>query len=264
MSVSLCGFDSRPGHKNIMATLFLIITFTFLVSLLSFIGIFTLSLNDKILKKVLFYFVSLSIGGLMGGAFLHLLPETIDKLGNGNAYLFVLFGFFLFFLIEKIIHWRHCHESDCHVHTFAYMNLIGDGIHNFLDGLIIAAGFMASPGLGIASTAAIFLHEIPQEFGDFGVLIYAGIEKKKALLLNFFTALAAVFGGIIGYYFLSFAQSASPLLLAFAAGGFIYIAASDLIPEIRKENNVKKNILNFCIIFIGILIMYFLKFIGVE
>lgn len=247
-----------------MDTLFLIILSAFLVSLISFIGIFTLSLNEKILKKTLFYFVALSVGGLMGGAFLHLLPEAIEKLGDARAFLYVLIGFFLFFIIEKIIHWRHCHDGHCPIHTFAYMNLIGDGIHNFIDGLIIATGFVVNPGLGIASTAAIFLHEIPQEIGDFGVLVYGGVDKKKALLLNFLTAVTAVLGGIIGFYLLSFAENISGFLLAFAAGGFLYIAASDLIPEIRKEADIKKSFLNFGIIFLGIFSMYLLKFLGVE
>ncbi|TSC95094.1 MAG: zinc/iron permease [Parcubacteria group bacterium Licking1014_1] len=246
-----------------MAILFLIILGAFLVSLVSFIGVFTLSLNEKILKKTLFYFVALSVGGLMGGAFLHLLPEAIEKLGDVKAFLYVLIGFFLFFIIEKVIHWRHCHEGHCPIHTFAYMNLIGDGIHNFIDGLIMAAGFIVSPGLGIASTIAIFLHEIPQEIGDFGVLIYAGINKKRALLLNFLTAITAVLGGIFGFYLLSFAESVSGFLLAFAAGGFIYIAATDLVPELDKEKNIKKSIFNFIIIFFGIAIMYLLKFLEI-
>ena len=247
-----------------MAVLFLIILSTFLVSLLSFIGVFTLSLSEKILEKILFYLVALSIGGLMGGAFLHLLPEASEKFGNSNVFLYALAGFFLFLIIEKIIHWRHCHEGHCPVHTFAYMNLIGDGIHNFIDGLIMAAAFISSPGLGVASTIAIFLHEIPQEIGDFGVLVYGGIKKKRALLYNFLTAVTAVFGGIFGYYFLSATDAASKFLLAFAAGGFLYIAASDLIREIRKENNVKKSVLNFIFIFLGLLAMYLVKFLGAE
>ena len=247
-----------------MATLFLIIIFTFLVSLASFVGVFTLSLKEKILEKVLFYLIALSVGGLMGGAFLHLLPEAAEKFDNGNVFLYVLAGFFLFLIIEKIIHWRHCHIEHCKIHTFAYMNLIGDGIHNFIDGLIMAAGFITSPGLGVASTLAIFLHEIPQEIGDFGVLVYGGFSRKKALFLNFLTALTAILGGVLGFYLFSFIDIASKFLLAFAAGGFLYIAASDLIPEIRKEIDIKKSFLNFGIIFLGILLMYLLKFLGVE
>ncbi len=245
-----------------MPTLFLIILFTFLVSLASFIGVFTLSLSKEILNKAVFYLVALSVGGLMGGAFLHLLPEASQKLSAENVFLYTLGGFFLFLIIEKIIHWRHCHKGDCSIHTFAYMNLVGDGVHNFIDGLIMAAAFITSPGVGIASTIAIFLHEIPQEIGDFGVLIYGGLSRKKALFFNFLTALTAVIGGVFGYYLLSFTEMASVFLLPVAAGGFLYIAASDLIPEIRKENDVKKSVLNFVIIFLGILAMYFLKSFG--
>jgi len=247
-----------------MAILLSIIISTFLVSLASFIGIFTLSLKERILNKTLFFLVSLSVGGLMGGAFLHLLPEAVEKFENGDVFLYTLAGFFLFLIIEKIIHWRHCHEDHCPIHAFAYMNLIGDGIHNFIDGIIMAAGFIASPGLGIASTFAIFLHEIPQEIGDFGVLIYGGFSRKKALVFNFLTALTAILGGVFGFYLLSFTEVASKFLLAFAAGGFIYIAATDLIPEIRKETNIRKFITNFLSIFLGILLMYFLKSLGVE
>ncbi|MFH1968123.1 MAG: ZIP family metal transporter [bacterium] len=243
-----------------MPTLFLIILSTFLVSLVSFVGVFTLSLSKEVLNKILFYLVSLAVGGLMGGAFLHLLPQAIEQTGATNVFLYTLVGFFLFLVIEKVIHWRHCHESDCPVHTFAYMNLIGDGVHNFIDGLIVAAAFIAGTGLGVASTVAIFLHEVPQEIGDFGVLVYGGISRKKALFYNFATAVTAVFGGIVGYYLLSFTETASAFLIPVAAGGFLYIAASDLIPEIRKENNVKKSILNFVIILLGILAMYLLKF----
>ncbi len=246
-----------------MAALFLIILSTVLVSLLSFVGVFTLSLKKDILNKVLFYFVALSVGGLMGGAFLHLLPEAIEKFGNGASFLAVLAGFFLFMIVEKIIHWRHCHKDHCPIHTFAYMNLLGDGIHNFIDGLVIAASFMAGAGVGVAATTAVFLHEIPQEIGDFGVLLYAGVKAKKALFYNFLSAVTAVAGGIFGFYLLSYTEVFSKYLIAFAAGGFLYIAASDLIPEIRKENDVKKSVINFAVIFLGILAMYLIKFLEI-
>lgn len=219
-----------------------------------------MAFSKETLKKVLFYLVALAVGGLMGGAFLHLLPEAIDKMETMNVFLYALTGFFLFLIIEKVIHWRHCHEGDCPVHSFAYMNLIGDAVHNFIDGLIMAAAFISGTGLGVASALAIFLHEVPQEIGDFGVLVYGGIERKKALFYNFLTAITAVLGGIIGYYFLSFAEISSAFLLPFAAGGFLYIAATDLIPEIRREDSIRKSVLNFSIIFLGILAMYFLRF----
>jgi len=158
-------------------------------------------MKENLLNKILTYLISLSIGGLMGGAFLHLVPEAVEKFENGYAFLAILAGFFLFLIVEKIIHWRHCHDGHCSVHTFAYMNLIGDSIHNFIDGLIIAGTFLINAGLGITSAIAIILHEIPQEIGDFGVLIYGGMKKKRALMMNFLTALFSVAGGIIGFYF---------------------------------------------------------------
>jgi len=168
-----------------MIELAYILISTIMITFIAFIGIFTLSINENILKKIVLVLVSLSAGALMGGAFLHLIPESIEVASGSNIFIIVLIGFIIFFIIEKILHWRHCHDGKCDVHTFHYMNLIGDSIHNFIDGLIIAAGFMVSIPLGFTTTIAIVAHEIPQEIGDFGVLIYGGFEKKKALILNF-------------------------------------------------------------------------------
>ena len=168
----------------------------------------------------------------------------------------MILGFILFFLIEKILHWRHCHEEHCQIHSFAYINLFGDSVHNFIDGLIIAASFVASIPLGITTTLAVALHELPQEIGDFGVLVYAGFKRSKALLMNFLTAITAVLGGLIGFYLSSYAESFMMFLLPFAAGGFLYISASDLVPELRKELNMKKFSLIFITFLVGIAIMY--------
>jgi zinc and cadmium transporter len=142
------------------------------------------------------------------------------------------------------------------------MSLLGDSIHNFIDGIIIAGSFIASFELGIASVIAIVIHEIPQEIGDFGVLVHGGMRKKQALFFNFLTALAAVLGGIAGFFVITYFEVSLSFLLAFAAGGFIYIAASDLIPELRKEQKLARSLLHFAIIIIGIIIMYFLKILG--
>lgn len=238
------------------STLLWIILSTFLVSLISFIGVLTLSIKQKILNKILLHLVSLSAGALMGGAFLHLLPESIEESKNLNVFLYVLVGFIIFFLIEKLLHWRHCHKQNCSIHTFAYMNLVGDCIHNIIDGLIIAAGFITNIQLGIVTTLAVAMHEIPQEIGDFGVLVYGGFKKTKAVFLNFVCALTAILGGILGYLLSGNIASSSMFLLPFAAGGFIYIAASDLIPEIKKEINVKSWTITFLVFLLGILIMY--------
>lgn len=256
-----------------MNTLLWIIASTFIISLLSFVGVIALSLKEKLLEKILLFMVSLSAGALMGGAFLHLIPEAIETQGvNLNIFLYVLVGFLLFFLIEKGLHWHHCHK--CHydhkdkdhrgkcVHTFTYMNLCGDAVHNFVDGLIIAASFVVSIPLGFTTSLAIILHEIPQEIGDFGVLLYGGFTKKKALLMNFLVALTAIIGGIVGYFLASFTESIIIFILPFAAGGFIYIAASDLIPEIRKEVSLKKSLVNIIIFVLGIALMYAIKFLG--
>jgi zinc and cadmium transporter len=242
-----------------MHVLLSIVIGTIIVSLLSLIGISVLWVKDKILSKILIYLVCLSIGALIGGAFIHLIPEALSTLNYTNVFAFVIIGFLLFFVIERLFHWRHCHEKKCKIHSFAYMNLLGDGIHNFIDGLIIAASFIADSSLGLASILAIATHEIPQEISDFGVLVYAGITKKKALLFNFLTALTAILGGIIGYFLFSYIYISLGYLLSFAAGGFIYIAASDLIPELKQEKGLLKPLLHILVIIIGIILMYLLK-----
>lgn len=261
----LDGAKASLANGDTDMTLFLIILSTIVVSLISLLGVLTLSLKEKILDKMLFYLVALSIGAMMGGAFLHLIPEAVEKAeGREDVFLYVLGGFFLFLLIERVLHWRHCHEGHCPVHTFAHMSLIGDGVHNFIDGLIIAGSYLVDAKLGVASTLAIILHEIPQEIGDFGVLLFAGFKKKTALYFNFISAALALAGGLAGYFFFSLTGSFTALLLPIAAGGFIYISASDLLPEIRKEMNLNKSIYSFLLILAGFLMMYLMKFMGAE
>jgi zinc and cadmium transporter len=243
-----------------MTTFSWIFISTTIIALFAWVGIFTLALKEKLLEKILLFLVSLSTGVLMGGAFLHLLPEAAEKFESANIFLYVLIAFVTFFLIEKLLHWRHCHKGHCQVHTFGYMNLFGDSVHNFIDGLIIAASFAVSEKLGLVTVLAVALHEIPQEIGDFGVLVYAGFRKELALVLNFFIALTIVLGGIFGYYLSVYIESSIKFLLPFAAGGFIYIAASDLIPEIRKETGLLKSLVSFGIFLAGIVLMYLLRF----
>ncbi len=232
---------------------------TFIVSLISFVGVVSLALNDKILNKILLILIGLSAGALMGGAFLHLLPEAVEKSDRLDIYFLVLVGFILFFLVEKVLHWRHCHKGQCDVHTFHYMNLVGDSLHNFIDGLIMAASFVVSLPLGITTTIAIAAHEIPQEIGDFGVLLYGGFSKRKAILMNFVVALTAVFGGIVGYFISNLVEDVILYILPFAAGGFIYIAATDLVPEIRKELDMRKYMATLLVFICGILLMWITK-----
>jgi len=240
-------------------TLSLILVSTLLISLGALVGVFTLALKEKLLEKILLNLVSISAGALMGGAFFHLLPEALESLSADLSFSLTLLSFILFFLIEKIFHWRHCHKGHCEAHTFGLMNLFGDSLHNFLDGLIIAAAFGAGKSLGIATTLAIALHEIPQEIGDFGVLLYSGWEKKKALLANFLVALTVVLGGVLGFYLATISAVFIPYLMPVAAGGFLYIASSDLLPEIRKETNFKKSLSSFLLFLLGIAMMYGLK-----
>ena len=244
-----------------MLQLTYIILTTFAIALIAFIGIFTLAMKEHLLNKILLVLVSLSAGALMGGAFLHLLPEAVEKSEGTDIFLFVLVGFLLFFVIEKVLHWRHCHKGKCDVHTFHYMNLIGDSVHNFIDGLIISASFIISIPLGFTTTIAIAAHEIPQEIGDFGVLIYGGFEKKKAIVLNFIVALTVVAGGVVGYFISKSIEQVAVYLLPFAAGGFIYIAATDLVPEIKKELDIKKSMATIFVFICGVLIMWLVKFV---
>lgn len=245
-----------------METLIYIIITAFIISLGALVGIFTLALREDKLSKILLFLVSLSAGALMGGAFIHLLPEAAEEIEENTLFTIVLSSFIFFFFVEKLLHWRHCHKGECKVHTFGYMNLFGDAIHNFIDGLIIAVTFLTDIRLGIISSFAVALHEIPQEIGDFGVLLYAGFEKKKALVANFLVALTVVIGGIVGYFLSFYLENFIPYLLPFAAGGFIYIAASDLMPEIRKETSLKKSMVSFGVFLIGIAIMVLAKLFG--
>ena len=232
----------------------------FLVSLISLIGIFTLSLRQKTLENILLYLVSFSTGALFGDAFLHLLPEIARENGfNLLVSLSLLGGIVFFFIVEKFICWRHCHvpTSKEHPHPFAFMNLLGDGVHNFIDGLIIGASFLIGMPVGIATTIAVILHEIPQEIGDFGVLVYGGFSKKTALFLNFATSLTAFLGVFLGIFLGSLPQI-NLFLIPFAAGGFVYIAGSDLIPQLHKERKPLKSFFQLLSLTGGIFIMVLL------
>ena len=234
-----------------------------IVSSISFLGVFTLSMQADKLRKILLYMVSFSAGALFGDVFIHLLPEVIAEFGFGvNISIYVMFGIGFSFIIEKFIHWRHCHIHNVneHVHPFAMMNLYGDAVHNFIDGVIIAASYLVSVPVGIATTLAVILHEIPTEIGDFGVLLHGGFSKGKALFFNFLTALTAVVGAVVSLVISSYIENITVFLIPFAAGSFIYIAGSDLIPELHKEVEVKKSLMQFITIVLGVLVMFLLLF----
>lgn len=226
-----------------------------LVSSISLIGIFFLSTNEKTLRKILIFMVSFAVGGLFGDAFIHLLPESFEKLGSSlSTSLLVLAGIFIFFILEKFIRWRHCHipASESHIHPLVTMNIIGDGAHNFIDGMLIAASYIISIPLGMATTLAIILHEIPQELGNFGVFLHAGLSIKKALLYNFLSALTAFLGAFISLLIATGDTQFALYLLPITAGGFIYIAGSDLMPELHIETKAKTSFYQFVSIMAGI------------
>jgi len=240
--------------------LFWILASTTLVSLISLVGIFTLAIKGNLLHKILFCLIGFSAGALIGGAFLHILPECLENNNSNAVFSYLILGIIIFFLMERYLHWRHCHEEgDCKIHAFTYLNLVGDGFHNFIDGMVIAASFMVSLKLGMVTTLAIILHEIPQELGDFAVLVYGGFTRRKALLFNFASALMAVFGAVTGYFVTDLVKNFTSFILPLTAGGFIYIATSDLIPELHKENDLKRATAAFLAFLLGIIFMALVK-----
>jgi len=245
-----------------MSDLLYIIIAGLLITCCVWVAILFLYFRKETLKKITLFLISLSAGVLMGGAFLHLLPEASLQMSIDKLFLITLIAFIFFFFMEKVLHWRHCHKGHCEIHTFGYVNLLGDALHNFIDGLVIAGAFLINVNLGVATTLAIAMHEIPQEIGDFGVLIHAGFKKKQALIINYLIALTVVLGGIVGYFLSFYIENIIPYLLPFAAGGFIYISASDLMPEIRKEPKLSRSISSFIIFILGLVIMYLLKLIN--
>jgi zinc and cadmium transporter len=236
--------------------LILMLIAVFLVSAISLVGAVTLFFKHKTVGKFLFLAIAFAAGSLLGAAFLDLLPEAMSEGAGAGMLGFTLLGVLVFFVMEKILYWRHCHDEDCKVHNFTYLSLVGDGIHNFIDGMIIAASFIASVPLGVTTTVAIALHEIPQEIGDFSILLHGGMSKGRALLYNFLTALTAVLGALSVYFFAPHVQNLGAVLVPFAAGGFIYIAAADLIPEMHKERDIKRSALQLTMLAAGILVIW--------
>ncbi len=229
----------------------------FIVSLISLIGLFTLSIKPARLNKILIYSISFSAGALFGSAFLHLLPEVIGEGGlTFQISGLLLGGVVLFFTLEKVIHWQHCHlPHPREIESFAFMNLIGDGFHNFIDGLIIGVSYLVNIPAGIAATIAVGLHEIPQEIGDFGVLLKGGFSRKNALLLNFSSALISFVGVAVALTLNNAIENIQLFLVPIAVGGFIYIAGSDLIPELHKKFTIKSTLLQLLTLIAGILVM---------
>ena len=229
-----------------------------IVSLISFIGIFTLSLKEEILRKYIFIFISVAVGALLGDALIHLIPEALENSANGTlTSVLVITGILLFFILEKFLHWHHHGEDkDDHlIHPVGKLVLFSDGIHNFMDGMIIGASFMVSIPVGLATTLAVVLHEIPQEIGDFAVLLHSGYTKKRALWLNFLSALTAIAGAVVLFGLGEVAQASASWFLPIASGGFIYIAVADLIPELQKTKEMRHSLVQIFAVIVGVLAM---------
>ena len=254
----------------VMPIFYIIISVIF-VSLVSLVGIIVLFFGKKKINNLLPILVSISAGTLFGGAFFHLIPESVEKIGSFSVSIsfLILAGVTSFFLLDKLIHWKHSHIGSSLIHStkesnpsIAYLNLLGDGFHNFLDGLIIAGSYLISIPTGIATTIAVVIHETPQEIADFGVLVYSGLSRWKALLFNFFSATLAIVGAVVGLILGVQSEIFVKAIVPFAGGVFIYIAGSNLIPELlRKNHELKVLFYQFLAFIMGIILMYGLLFI---
>lgn len=229
------------------------------VSLMSLVGIATIAINKERLEKILIFLVSFAVGALFGDVFIHILPEVYETSSAPQAVSFwVIGGILLFFVLEKFIYWRHCHAGVCDFHgkkPMVFLNLMGDGLHNFIDGLMIGASYTVSLSIGIATTVAVILHEIPQEIGDFGILVSGGLKRSRALMLNFLCASVAIFGTILALLIGPSMKDFSQVVLPLTAGGFIYIAGSDLIPELHKEVQFSRSLLQLASVISGVAVM---------
>lgn len=229
-----------------------------IVSLVSFVGIFTLSLQEELLKKYIFIFISLAVGALLGDAFIHLIPEAFESSINPTiTSILIIVGILFFFILEKVLHWHHHGEDkeEPSIHPVGQLVLLSDGVHNFMDGVIIGASFIVSIPVGIATTIAVILHEIPQEVGDFAVLLHSGYTKSRALWLNFLSALSAFVGLLISLTLGGAGENFILFILPMAAGGFIYIAVADLIPELHKTKEAKHSMLQIVAVLAGVMAM---------
>ena len=235
-----------------------VILSAFVVSLISLVGIVLVPIKFDRLKKFLIYFVSFSTGALLGGAFFNLLPEVVENVGfTFIVSSLVISGIVLFFILEKIVHWHHNlmpFEKE-HAHPLAIMSLVGGAFHNLLDGLIIGASFLVSIPVGIAITTAIALHKIPKEMGWFGVLVHGGFTKTKAITYNYLSSIFTIIGAVIALLVGSYVENIQFFIIPIAVGGFIYLAGSNLIPELHKEHGLKNSILQLIAMLLGILIM---------
>jgi len=245
--------------RNKQMAIFLWIFFSgTLMSVIALVGSLTLFLREETLKKLLLPLVALAAGTLLGGALFHMIPASVDKLGNHlSIYVWILLGFTLFLGLEQFLHWHHCHRAPSEHRPLTYLILIADGVHNFIGGLAVAGAFLIDLRVGISTWLAAASHEVPQELGDFGILIHGGWKKGPALLYNYLSGLTFLLGGLLAY-----AASHTidiTFLLPFAAGNFIYIAAADLIPEIKHEENARLNVVHFLSFLLGIGLLFLVR-----
>jgi len=230
-----------------------------LMSAIAMVGSVTLVMKPATLNRLLLPLVAFAAGSLIGGAFFHMIPAAIVEIDDVlNVGIAVVAGFTVFFLLEQLLHWHHCHRasSDCK-QPLTYLILIGDGLHNFLGGLAIAGTFLIDIRLGITSWLAAAAHEVPQELGDFGVMVHGGWSKRRALLFNVLSGLTFLLGGLLAYG-LSFQMDVS-WLIPFAAGNFLYIGASDLVPEVNRHHELKTNALHLLAFVLGLILLLFAK-----
>ena len=236
----------------------------FVVSCTSFVGALTIVFKKHYLKGFLLFMVSFAAGTLLGDVFIHLLPELIAERGFSiSVGINIIIGILIFFILEKVVHWRHCHLTGTrdHTHSLAVMNLVGDGVHNFIDGVLIAGSFMFSIPVGLATTVAVVFHEIPQEMGDFGVLLHAGMKPKRALFMNFLSALTAVLGVLVILATGVDAETTAEVIIPITIGGFLYIANTDLIPELHKDVAIKNSFIQLISFIVGVALMVGMLFI---
>lgn len=240
--------------------LFSIIAANVAVSLLSLTGGISIFWRRLLDKKAIPYLVSFAAGVILTTVFLDIFPEAVHEAEAAgleiNIFLPAFIGLLISFFIERFLLWFHHHEHTHGIHPETYLITIGDAIHNLIDGITIAATYMTNPQLGLITTIAIAAHEIPQEIADFGILVHSGMSKKTALLLNLASAVFALIGGIGGYYFLNRFEAALPVLLSFSAGIFIYIASSDLIPDLHRDFKEQRKWVQVVPFIVGIILMY--------
>ena len=245
-----------------------ILAATLVVSLFSLSGIYALSLSERTLHRVLFVIVGFSAGAILGAVYFDLLPEAVELVEDEAVYVYIALGFISFFFLERFIYWYHGHghrediedlpsmPGRADTKEFAYLNLVGDAIHNFIDGLVIAASFLVGPAVGMAATVAVIFHELPQEMGDYGILIHGGFKRGMALALNFAVSLTVVLGGVTAIFLTGSLEALSGFLISVAAGGFLYLGASELVPELHEEKTLGRSVVQFLAFLLGMALIW--------